>query len=70
MLKTTVQKVLHKRLVFKPYRIETVQQLSDEDHRRWLDFHLPLQDLMSSDDHFLIFWGICQRPEVRPTIAT
>ena len=28
-----------------------VQQLSDEDHRRRLDFCL--QDLMSSDDHFL-----------------
>ena len=30
-----------------------VQQLSDEDHRRRLDFCLQLQDLMSSDDHFL-----------------
>jgi hypothetical protein len=39
--------------VFKPYRIQTVQKLSDEDHRRLLDFCLQLQDLMSSDDHFL-----------------
>ena len=27
--------------------------LSVEDHRRRLDFYLQLQDLMSSDDHFL-----------------
>jgi len=30
-----------------------VQQLLDEDHRHQLDFCLQLQDLMSSDDHFL-----------------
>jgi hypothetical protein len=30
-----------------------VQQLSDENYRRRLDFYLQLQDLMSSDDHFL-----------------
>jgi len=53
MLKATVWRVLHKHLVFKPYRIQTVQQLSDEDHRCRLDFCLQLQDLMSSDDHFL-----------------
>jgi hypothetical protein len=53
MLKTRVWRVLRKCLVFKPYRIQTVQQLSDEDHRRQLDFCLQLQDLMSSDDHFL-----------------
>ena len=53
MLKTTVWRVLRKRLVFKPYRIQMVQQLSDEDHRRRLDFCLQLQNLMSSDDHFL-----------------
>jgi len=53
MSKTTVWRVLHKRLVFKPNRIQTVQQLSDEDYRRWLYFCLQLQDLMSSDDHFL-----------------
>jgi len=29
------------------------QKLSDEDHRRRLDFCLQLQDLMSSVDHFL-----------------
>ena len=40
MSKTTVWRVLHKRMVFKPYRIQMVQQLSDEDHRRWLDFCL------------------------------
>jgi len=28
-------------------------KLSDEDHRRRLDFCLQLQGLMSSDDHFL-----------------
>ena len=33
MLKTTVWRVLRKRFVFKPYRIQMVQ-LSDEDHRR------------------------------------
>jgi hypothetical protein len=49
----TVWRVLRKRLVFKSYRIRMVQQLSDEDHRRRLDFCLQLQDLMSSDDHFL-----------------
>jgi len=51
MSKTTVW-VLYKRLVFKPYRIQMVQQLSD-DHRHQLDFCLKLQDLMSSNDHFL-----------------
>jgi len=44
MSKTTVWRVLLKRLVFKPYRIQMLQQLSDEDHRRWLDFCLQLQD--------------------------
>ena len=29
------------------------QQLLDEDHSHWLHFCLQLQDLMSSDDHFL-----------------
>jgi hypothetical protein len=53
MLKTKVWSVLLKRLVFKPYCIQMVQQLSDEDHRCQLDFCLQLQDLMSSDDHFL-----------------
>jgi hypothetical protein len=48
-----VWRFLRKRLVFKTYRIEMVQQLSEEDHRRRLDFCLQLQDLMSSDDHFL-----------------
>ena len=53
MSKPTVWRVLRKRLVFKPYPIQMVQQLSDEEHRRRLDFCLQLQDLMSSDDHFL-----------------
>jgi hypothetical protein len=53
MSKTTAWRVLHKRLVFKPYHIQMVQKLSDEDHRRRLDFCLRLQDLMSSDNHFL-----------------
>jgi len=53
MSKTTVWRVLRKCLVFKPYCIQMVQHLSDEDHRRHLDFCLQLQDLMSSDDHFL-----------------
>jgi len=52
MSKTTVLSVLRKHLLFKPYRIQMVQ-LSAEDHRRRLDFHLQLQDFMSSDDHFL-----------------
>ena len=52
MSKTIVWGVLHKPMVFKPYRIQMVQ-LSDEDHRHQLDFCLQLQDLMSSDDHFL-----------------
>jgi hypothetical protein len=30
-----------------------VQQLSDEDYRRRLDFSLQLQDLVSSNYHFL-----------------
>ena len=51
--KTTVWRVLRTRLVFKPYRIQMVQQLLDEDHRCQLDFCLQLQDLMDSDDHFL-----------------
>jgi hypothetical protein len=42
MSKTTVWRVLCKRLVFKPYRIKMVQQLSYEDHRRRLDFCLQL----------------------------
>ena len=53
MSKTTVWRVLHKRLVFKPYRIQMAQQFSDEDHRRRLDFSLQLQDWISSDDLFL-----------------
>jgi len=53
MSKTTAWRVLFKRLVFTPYRIQMIQQLLDEDHRRRLDFCLRLQDLMSSDDHFL-----------------
>jgi len=53
MSKTTVWTILRKRLVFRPYRIQMVQQLSDEDHRCQLDFCLQLQDLMSSIDHFL-----------------
>jgi hypothetical protein len=53
MSKTMMWRVLCKHLLFKPYRIQTVQQMSDEDHRRWLDFCLQLQDLMSSNDHFL-----------------
>jgi hypothetical protein len=52
MSETTVWRVLRKRLVFKPYSIQMVQ-LSDEVHRRRLDFCLRLGDLMSSDDHFL-----------------
>jgi transposase len=40
MSKTTVWRVLRKRLVFKPYRTPVVQQLSAEDHRRRLDFCL------------------------------
>jgi len=47
MSKTTVRRVLRKRLVFKPYRIQMVQQLSDEGHRRRLDFWLQLQELLS-----------------------
>jgi hypothetical protein len=53
MLKIRVWRDLHKHLVLKPYHIQMVQQLSDEDHRRWLNFCLQLQDLTSSDDHFL-----------------
>jgi IS30 family transposase len=53
MSKTTVRRVLRKRLVFTLYRIQMVKQLSNEDHRRRLDFCLQLQDLMSSDYHFL-----------------
>jgi hypothetical protein len=52
MSKTTLWRVLRERLMFKPYRIHMVQ-LSDEDHRRRLDFCVQLQDLTSSDDHFL-----------------
>jgi hypothetical protein len=53
MSRTSLWRVLRKRLVFKPYRIQMVQQLSDEDHRRRFVFCLQLQDLMSSDDHLL-----------------
>jgi len=49
--KTTVWRVLHNRLVFEPYLIQMVQQLSVEDYRRRLDFCLQLQVVMSSDDH-------------------
>jgi hypothetical protein len=52
MLKTTAWSVLHKRLVFQPYCIQLVQQFAVH-HRHWLDFCLHLQDLMSTDDHFL-----------------
>jgi len=53
MSKTTVWKVLCKHLLFKPYYIQMVQQLLGEGHRHRLDFRLQLQDLMSSNDHFL-----------------
>jgi DNA-binding IclR family transcriptional regulator len=53
MSKTTVWRVLLKLLVFKPYRIQMVQQLSDENYRLWFDFCLQLQDLMSSNYHIL-----------------
>ena len=53
MSKTTVWRVLRKRSVFKPYRAQMIQQLSDGDHRRQPDFCLQLQDLMSPGDHFL-----------------
>ena len=53
MSKTTVWMVLRKRLVYKPYRVQMVQQWSDENHRHRLHFCFQLQDLMSSDDHFL-----------------
>jgi hypothetical protein len=48
--------VLCKRLAFKPYRIQMVQQLLDKDHRHWLDFCLELQDLMSA---MIISWKRC-----------
>jgi hypothetical protein len=71
MSKTTVWRVLRKRLVFKPYRIQMVQQLSDEDHRRRLDFCLQLQDLMSS---MIMSWkrrsSVTKRPGFRPNIAS
>jgi len=53
MSKTTVWRVLCKTLMFDQYRIKMVQQLSDEDHRRRLDFYLHLQELMSSVDYFM-----------------
>jgi hypothetical protein len=37
MLKTIVWRVLQKHFVFKPYRIQMVQQFSDEDHGRQVD---------------------------------
>jgi hypothetical protein len=40
MSKTTVWRVLLMCLVFKPYCIQMVQELSDEDHKRQLDFCL------------------------------
>jgi hypothetical protein len=45
MLKTTIWRFLRKRFVFKPYRIQMLQKLSDEDHRRRLHFCLQLQDV-------------------------
>jgi hypothetical protein len=57
-----------------------VQQLSDEDHRRQLDFCLQLQDLMSSNDHFLekvpfsdeatfhVLWGYVKNRVVVPPL--
>jgi len=52
MLKTTVWRVLHKHLVIIPYCIQMIQLLG-EDHRCGLHFCLQLQELMSSNDHFL-----------------
>ena len=40
MTKTTVWRIQHMRLVFEPYRIQMVQQLLDEYHRRRLDLWL------------------------------
>ena len=44
----TVWRVLGERLVFKPYRTQMVGQLSDDYHRRGLDFCSQLQD---DDEH-------------------
>jgi len=60
--KTALWRVLGKRLVFKPYCIQMVQQLSDEDHS-----HPKSPDITPCD---FFFSGICQRPGIRPTIAT
>jgi hypothetical protein len=40
MLKTTVWRVVHKRLVFELYCVKMVQQLLGGDHRLWFDFCL------------------------------
>ena len=66
MSKTTVWRVLCKCLVFKPYRIQMVQKLLDEGHRRWLDFFLQLQDLMSP---MIISWKRCSSVAKRHSMS-
>jgi hypothetical protein len=53
MLKTTVWRVLRKRLVFKSYHIQMVQQLSDEVHNQQLMLWPPRPPDITPCDFFL-----------------
>lgn len=53
MPKTTLWRVLRKRLLLKPYHLQLLQHLSDGDKTRRLDFCLQLQEKMSLDEGFL-----------------
>lgn len=51
--KTTVWRVLRKRLLFKPYHLQLLQHLSDGDKTRRHHFCLELQQKVSLDEGFL-----------------
>jgi hypothetical protein len=56
MSKTTVRRVLHKRLVSKPYRIQMVQQLSDADQSAGL---MPVYSYKTYRVWMIISWKSC-----------
>lgn len=51
--KSTISKVLRKRLHFHPYKLQFVQKLKPEDHPRRQQFCLDLQQLLENDDNLL-----------------
>ena len=47
---STVQRILHKDLVFQPYKIMTVQQLNPRDYQQHLSFCQTMLDMFEEND--------------------